>query len=34
MGNPQPSPKGYQPMDAVQRLSGSGRCWSPTSHKI
>ncbi len=27
MGNPQPSPKGrkkYLPMDAVQRLNGSG----------
>jgi hypothetical protein len=24
MGNPQPSPKGIEPMDAVQRLDGSG----------
>ena len=24
MGNPQPSPKGFKPMDAVQRLDGSG----------
>jgi hypothetical protein len=26
MGNPQPSPKGVKPMDAVQRLDGSGCC--------
>ena len=26
MGNPQPSPKGFKPMDAVQRLDGSGCC--------